>query len=201
MNFHELSVPMTLYYDNFNQFICFSDDSLGYEFPFTLCIVSANHGKRWCGLCPWNKFCRGCSLPKRSVTVLDVCLNYLEGGNFTETENTMTVTVPKITSIHLAIDWDQTALHLRYQSSRERAWIEDDSIKLCRRKHTEPVDLDHCLSAFTSEERLEEKYHCSSCKSSQPATKKLQIWKLPPILVNIFETNFFFSLNFEELKA
>lgn len=43
--------------------------------------------------------------------------------------------------------------------------------------------MDHCLRAFTSEEKLEEDYHCSHCKSKQPATKKLQIWKLPPILI------------------
>ncbi|XP_044740622.1 ubiquitin carboxyl-terminal hydrolase 32 isoform X2 [Chrysoperla carnea] len=146
------------------------DDSLGYEFPFTLCIVGANFGNRWCGLCPWNKFCRGCHLPCRSIPVSEA-FNMLNHSNSTDLR------------LNVAIDWDQTALHLRYQNSRERAWIEDDTVKQCRKKHTEPIDLDHCLSAFTSEERLEEKYHCSSCKSSQPATKKLQIWRLPPILV------------------
>lgn len=62
-------------------------------------------------------------------------------------------------------------------------WTEHESVGICRRQQTEPVDLDHCLRAFTSEEKLEECYHCSNCKSKQPATKKLQIWKLPPILI------------------
>jgi len=48
----------------------------------------------------------------------------------------------------------------------------------------EAVDLNHCLRAFTSEEKLEQWYHCSHCKGKKPATKKLQIWKLPPILVS-----------------
>lgn len=56
---------------------------------------------------------------------------------------------------------------------------------ICRRQQTEPVDLDHCLRAFTSEEKLEEWYHCAHCKGKKPATKKLQIWKLPPILVSL----------------
>lgn len=43
--------------------------------------------------------------------------------------------------------------------------------------------MDHCLRAFTTEEKLEESYHCGHCKGKQPATKKLQIWKLPPILI------------------
>lgn len=55
---------------------------------------------------------------------------------------------------------------------------------ICRKLHTEPIDLDYCLKAFTSEEDLEAKYHCSNCQEKQPATKKLQIWRLPPILVS-----------------
>lgn len=62
-------------------------------------------------------------------------------------------------------------------------WTEHDSVAICRKQQTEPVDLDHCLRAFTSEEKLEQCYHCAHCKSKQPATKKLQIWKLPPILI------------------
>lgn len=56
-------------------------------------------------------------------------------------------------------------------------------MSICRKQQTEPVDLDHCLRAFTTEEKLEETYHCGHCKGKQPATKKLQIWKLPPILI------------------
>lgn len=64
-----------------------------------------------------------------------------------------------------------------------QVWTEHESVALCRKQQTEPVDLDHCLRAFTSEEKLEQCYHCAHCKSKQPATKKLQIWKLPPILI------------------
>lgn len=104
--------------------------------------------------------------------------------------------------MYIAIDWDPTALHLRYQSSREKVyfklvllsfvyffynqlWKEDESVAICRKLHTEPIDLDSCLKAFTSEEELQESYDCSRCKGKQPATKKLQIWRLPPILVSI----------------
>lgn len=50
---------------------------------------------------------------------------------------------------------------------------------------SEPIGLDHCLEAFTREETLseDEKVYCSKCKSHEIATKKLQIWRLPPILV------------------
>lgn len=64
-----------------------------------------------------------------------------------------------------------------------KIWKEDSSVEICRKQQIEPVDLDHCLRAFTSEEKLEQWYHCSHCKGKKPATKKLQIWKLPPILI------------------
>lgn len=85
--------------------------------------------------------------------------------------------------IYIAIDWDTSALHLRYQSTREKVFNEHESVAVNRKLLAEPVDLNNCLRAFTSEEKLDENIHCSHCKSKQPATKKLQLWKLPPILV------------------
>ncbi|XP_017785154.1 PREDICTED: ubiquitin carboxyl-terminal hydrolase 32 isoform X2 [Nicrophorus vespilloides] len=138
------------------------DDSLGYEFPFTLKAVLK--GGQICALCHWTQFCRGCRVPLSEEILFDAC----KAGR---------------SVMCIAIDWDQTALHLRYQSTREKVWIEHESVGICRKLHTEPIDLDYCLKAFTSEERLEAKYHCSNCKERQPATKKLQIWRLPPILI------------------
>ncbi|XP_019769567.1 ubiquitin carboxyl-terminal hydrolase 32-like isoform X1 [Dendroctonus ponderosae] len=140
------------------------DDSLGYEFPFTLKAVLA--GGQICAICHWTKFCRGCPLPCTDDPLFHKCGGPVNGQ-----------------AMHIAIDWDPTALHLRYQTSREKLWTEDESVARCRKLHTEPIDLDYCLKAFTSEENLQEKYHCSRCKDKQPATKKLQIWRLPPILI------------------
>ncbi|KAJ8972102.1 hypothetical protein NQ314_000328 [Rhamnusium bicolor] len=141
---------------------CCSDDSLGYAFPFTLKAVL--QGGQICAICHWTQFCRGCILPCSEELLMEKS----KGSQ---------------TTMFIAIDWDPTALHLRYQSSREKLWIEHESVATCRKLHTEPIDLDYCLKAFTSEERLEAKYHCSNCQDKQPATKKLQIWRLPPILV------------------
>lgn len=79
-------------------FAC-SDDSLGYEFPFTLKAVL--QGGQICALCHWTQFCRGCRIPCSGQLLFDFC----NGG-----QNIMCV----------AIDWDPTALHLRYQSCREK---------------------------------------------------------------------------------
>eukprot|EP00947_MAST-08B_sp_MAST-8B-sp1_P004126 g4126.t1 len=45
--------------------------------------------------------------------------------------------------------------------------------------------LDECLASFTAEEELtgDERWFCGKCRSFQDATKKLDLWKVPPILI------------------
>lgn len=68
-----------------------------------------------------------------------------------------------------------------------QAFDEHISVTLNRSQELEPIHLDYCLENFTKEEHLgeEEKYYCSKCAEHQVASKKLQIWRLPPILVCI----------------
>ncbi|XP_059614538.1 ubiquitin carboxyl-terminal hydrolase 32 isoform X2 [Phlebotomus argentipes] len=182
------------------------DDSLGYEFPFTLRAVTS--GGRICALCPWFRFCRGCEIACNNDSLISG-LMATQNTQMSSTASTPIMShrdqaprssihrrtqseigVPgepltpiDLSVISIAIDWDPTALHLRYQSTREKVWTEHESVAMCRRQQTEPVDLNHCLRAFTSEEKLEQWYYCGHCKGKQPATKKLQIWRLPPILI------------------
>lgn len=62
---------------------------------------------------------------------------------------------------------------------------EHPSVEQSRRAQAEPISLDSCLKAFTSEEELgeDELYYCSKCKTHRLATKKLDLWRLPPVLV------------------
>lgn len=68
------------------------------------------------------------------------------------------------------------------------------SVEQSRRAQAEPISLDSCLKAFTSEEELgeDELYYCSKCETHRLATKKLDLWRLPPILVS--GTRFFLCL-------
>ena len=47
------------------------------------------------------------------------------------------------------------------------------------------ISLDDCLREFTTEEKLtgDERWYCSKCKEFRDATKKFDLWKLPPILL------------------
>ena len=134
------------------------DDSLGYEYPFVLKTVSS--GGNWCSCCSWDRMCRGCPLSCSPVQ-------------------------PQLSSSFLAIDWDPTALHLRYLAVQERCWEEHPSVAASRKAATEPITLAKCLEAFTQEEKLgdNDKIYCSVCKTHQPCIKKLQIWRLPPVLI------------------
>ncbi|TNN63673.1 Ubiquitin carboxyl-terminal hydrolase 32 [Liparis tanakae] len=134
------------------------DDSMGYQYPFTLRVVGKDGNS--CAWCPWYRFCRGCTIE---------C-----------TEDRVSVG-----NAYVAVDWDPTALHLRYQTSQERIVEEHCSVEQSRRAQAEPISLDSCLKAFTSEEELgeDELYYCSKCKTHRLATKKLDLWRLPPMLI------------------
>uniref|UniRef100_A0A7N6BGZ7 Ubiquitin carboxyl-terminal hydrolase 32 n=1 Tax=Anabas testudineus TaxID=64144 RepID=A0A7N6BGZ7_ANATE len=134
------------------------DDSMGYQYPFTLRVVGKDGNS--CAWCPWYRFCRGCTI--------DCTEDRASVGN-----------------AYIAVDWDPTALHLRYQTSQERIVEEHCSVEQSRRAQAEPISLDSCLKAFTSEEELgeDELYYCSKCKTHRLATKKLDLWRLPPILI------------------
>ncbi|KAG8122653.1 putative Ubiquitin carboxyl-terminal hydrolase 32 isoform X1 protein [Naja naja] len=62
---------------------------------------------------------------------------------------------------------------------------EHRSVEQSQRAQAEPINLDSCLRAFTSEEELgeDEMYYCSKCRTHCVATKKLDLWRLPPILI------------------
>uniref|UniRef100_A0A8D2N737 Ubiquitin carboxyl-terminal hydrolase n=1 Tax=Zonotrichia albicollis TaxID=44394 RepID=A0A8D2N737_ZONAL len=134
------------------------DDSMGYQYPFTLRVVQKDGNS--CAWCPWYRFCRGCRI---ECSEDRACV-----GN-----------------AYIAVDWDPTALHLRYQTSQERVNAKHESVEQSRRAQAEPINLDSCLRAFTSEEELgeDEMYYCSKCKTHCLATKKLDLWRLPPILI------------------
>ncbi|MEQ2236984.1 Ubiquitin carboxyl-terminal hydrolase 32 [Ilyodon furcidens] len=131
---------------------------MGYQYPFTLRVVGKDGNS--CAWCPWYRFCRGCTIE---------C-----------TEDRASVG-----NAYIAVDWDPTALHLRYQTSQERIVEEHCSVEQSRRAQAEPISLDSCLKAFTSEEELgeDELYYCSKCKTHRLATKKLDLWRLPPVLI------------------
>ncbi|CAM4750883.1 unnamed protein product [Rotaria magnacalcarata] len=143
------------------------DDSLGERYPFILKHVT-EEGKK-CSICPWNRFCTGCSFESNT-------------NEFLRTRG------------NLAIEWESSAYYLRYLSGREQDVEIHPSVKSSRTLNKndantdEPssiITLEDCLQSFTNWENLENKemFNCKRCKKLQPADKKLDIWKLPPCLI------------------
>ncbi|XP_053575303.1 LOW QUALITY PROTEIN: ubiquitin carboxyl-terminal hydrolase 8 [Bombina bombina] len=50
---------------------------------------------------------------------------------------------------------------------------------------TSKCSLQDCLKSFSKEEKLTDKnrFHCSNCKTLRDSLKKIEIWKLPPVLL------------------
>ncbi|OQV22250.1 Ubiquitin carboxyl-terminal hydrolase 32 [Hypsibius exemplaris] len=132
------------------------------EFSFVLRIVREDGN--WCERCPWYKFCRGCPLAVNDDLF-------------------------RSASTTIAIDWEPTFYHLRYQDSLEFMILEHESVRRARQEHVEPISLDSCLKAFTHEEELgpDALYSCGKCRKPQLASKRMQLWKLPPALVIHFK--------------
>jgi len=142
------------------------DDSLGERYPFILKRVRED-GKK-CAICSWNRFCLGCPLKSN-----DEVFQYREG--------------------YIVIEWESSAYFLRYLSNREQDFEFHSSHREARSTVDETnmndpstiVRLEDCLESFIRWENLDNKemFNCKACKQLKPATKKLDIWKLPPCLI------------------
>ncbi|CAH0480481.1 unnamed protein product [Peronospora belbahrii] len=82
----------------------------------------------------------------------------------------------------IAIDWDLSVFQDREMIDKMKQIENHDSVARNEAIDKGPVPLKHCLDAFTSEEKISEGY-CSSCRKHQEMTKKLEIWRLPPVMV------------------
>ncbi|GMF57493.1 unnamed protein product [Phytophthora fragariaefolia] len=82
----------------------------------------------------------------------------------------------------IAIDWDLSVFQDREMMDKMKHVENHDSVARNEAIDKGPVPLRHCLDAFTTEEKINEGY-CSSCRQHQEMTKKLEIWRLPPVMV------------------
>ncbi|TYZ61681.1 hypothetical protein PybrP1_005693 [[Pythium] brassicae (nom. inval.)] len=82
----------------------------------------------------------------------------------------------------IAIDWDLQVFQDRVLIDRMKHVEAHASVAKNEAIDKGPVPLKHCLDSFTSEEKISEGY-CSSCREHVEMTKKLEIWRLPPIMV------------------
>ncbi|GLE05681.1 hypothetical protein PINS_up014721 [Pythium insidiosum] len=82
----------------------------------------------------------------------------------------------------IAIDWDLSIFQDRENLEKMKQVEAHSSVEKNEAIDKGPVPLRHCLDAFTTEEKISEGY-CSSCKKHLEMNKKLEIWRLPPVMV------------------
>jgi ubiquitin C-terminal hydrolase/Ca2+-binding EF-hand superfamily protein len=123
------------------------------QYPFRLSVV--NHSGLACAVCNWNKFCVGCPLSDKLLNI--------------------------DRHLVLGVDWNLQVLRTYFNSDAVNKAETHPSVQQNRDLQDYPVSLDECLELFGREEQLEE-YYCSRCKEFCPATKRLSLFRLPPLM-------------------
>ncbi|CAK9137481.1 unnamed protein product [Ilex paraguariensis] len=88
-------------------------------------------------------------------------------------------------SILLFIDWSQKLLENYDTHYLENLPEVFKYVPATKKSRTEPLSLYTCLEAFLREEPLvpEDMWYCPQCKERRQASKKLDLWRLPEVLV------------------
>jgi ubiquitin C-terminal hydrolase len=146
------------------------------RYGFRLRITSRD-GRR-CGQCAWYDCCIGCTVPD------DENPTVLSNGD------------------SLAIDWhfavdvatsgfgtraSQDPLAIGGVSRSRIAGIQIKNHISCandpkKKGHAAAITLEDCLDEFAKEEKMPEVY-CSKCKDYKMQTKRMSLWRLPPVVI------------------
>ncbi|KAK5600552.1 hypothetical protein CRENBAI_014782 [Crenichthys baileyi] len=84
---------------------------------------------------------------------------------------------------YVAIDWDPDMKKRFYNENEAERYVKHASMEVPQQQTT--VELQECIKLFTNVETLEEEnpWYCPVCKKHQLATKKLDLWSLPEVLI------------------
>ncbi|KAL8146755.1 ubiquitin carboxyl-terminal hydrolase 5 [Apium graveolens] len=87
-------------------------------------------------------------------------------------------------SILVFVDWSCKLLH-NYDTSCLENLPDVKNGAVTKKTRNEPLSLYTCLEAFLREEPLvpEDMWYCPQCKERRQASKKLDLWRLPEVLV------------------
>ncbi|XP_057523844.1 ubiquitin carboxyl-terminal hydrolase 8-like isoform X2 [Amaranthus tricolor] len=86
--------------------------------------------------------------------------------------------------LHVLVSWPEQMVR-RYDTSRLSLLPEVFEPGISAIKPQESVSLSKCLEGFLKEEPLgpDDMWYCPSCKQHRQASKKLDLWRLPEILI------------------
>jgi hypothetical protein len=142
--------------------------------------ITTRDGRR-CSLCPWYQCCIGCAIPDDDFPTIVTCGD--------------SISIDWHFAVDVATNGFGTRLNQLEQTlspSPFRAKVpatititnhpssNDDARK--KGLYGGMVTLEDCLDAFAKEEKIPEAY-CSRCKDFRVQTKRMSLWRLPPIVI------------------
>jgi len=86
---------------------------------------------------------------------------------------------------YVGLDFHPRAKELFFKETLATQVNQDESLTSTEAPKKQVVQLEECIDLYTSQEKLseEDKWYCPGCKKFQQATKKLNIWMLPEVMV------------------
>lgn len=145
------------------------------RYGFRLRLASRD-GRR-CAICPWYDCCIGCLVPDDDKPTVVMCGDSI------------------VIDWHFAVDVATNGFGTRgtqaeqapskQPSMRGRVPIKNHySCDVGGKSKGNPgaITLEDCLDAFAKEEKIPEAY-CSRCKDFRVQTKRMSLWRLPPVVI------------------
>lgn len=145
--------------------------------------LASREGRR-CSLCPWYECCIGCLVP--------------DNGNPTVVANGDSLAI----DWHFVVDVATAGFGTRINQADPFSFGKGISLRgrvpgveikthySCgvgmKKGQADAITLEDCLDAFAEEERIPEAY-CSKCKDFQVQTKRMSLWRLPPVVIIQFK--------------
>ncbi len=129
--------------------------------PFVLKRV--NRAGTACSECSWIKMCQGCTIDFTNEPI-----SKLGDNSF------------------LAIDWNPLFFSTYFkQREMNEIWDDEHTVTVHRQISNRPISFADCMATFTTPEVLDgdSRPRCPNCKQPEKATKGLELWNTPPILV------------------
>lgn len=141
--------------------------------------LTSRDGRR-CALCPWYQCCIGCLVPDDDYPAIVMCGDTIS------------------LDWHFAVDIATAGFGARLNKpdqpvptspfrSKNHSSINIKNHNSCndeakKRGYGGTITLEDCLDAFAKEEKIPEAY-CSNCKDFRVQTKRMSLWRLPPVVI------------------
>ena len=147
------------------------------ELPFKIALI--NKETLSCSICPWFRFCQGCTLEPKENEFINIKNDDV-----------------------IAIEWDKDVYNKEINKNNLSLIMNHKSVETTNENKSQQKDeisLDDCLKLFTKEEELVD-VQCEKCNKKTLFKKTLQIERLPQYLVIVLKRFKYILTNSVKLK-